>query len=93
MTVGVLRLELAVTDARSLKDKRRVVKSIKDRLANRFKVSVAEVDALDAHQRAVIGVAVVSNDPVHAHRCLDRIVDFVRANRAAGLVDYEKWTC
>jgi len=93
MTVGVLTLNLAIFDSRSLKDKRRAIKSVKDRLASRFNVSVAEVDRLDSWQHAVLGVAMVSNDPTHVHGCLDRIVDFVRSSHAVSLIDYEKWTC
>jgi len=93
MTVGVLTLDLAVYESRSLKDKRRVIKSLKDRLTNRFRVSVAEVDHLDSWPRAVLGVAMVSNDPVHVHGSLDRIVDFVRGQRGVNLIEYEKRTC
>ena len=93
MTVGVLTMNLAIFESRSLKDKRRVVKSIKDRLSHRFNVSVAEVDRLDARQHAVLGVAMVSNEATYVHGCLDKIVDFVRAQGVASLLDYEKWTC
>ncbi len=56
-------------------------------------MSVAEVDHLDSWQRAVLGVAMVSNDPVHVHGSLDRIVDFVRGQRGVNLIEYEKRTC
>jgi len=62
MTIGVLQLELSVPDAMSLKDKRRVIKSIKDRIAHHNNVSIAEVGALDEHRRSILGVAMVSND-------------------------------
>jgi uncharacterized protein YlxP (DUF503 family) len=84
---------LAIYDAHSLKDKRRALKSVKDRLANRFNVSVAEVDRLDSRQHAVLGVAMVANDPTYVHACLDKIVGFVHGHRAVSLVDYEKRTC
>jgi len=90
MIVGILRLELAISDAHSLKDKRRVVKSIKERLIHSFHISVAEVDALDVWQRAVLGVAVVANESRFVHSCLDRIVDWVRKQRSVTLVDYER---
>lgn len=93
MTVGILRLELAVHESRSLKEKRRVVKSVKERLFNTFRVSVAEVDALDSWQRAVLGVALVANEPRLVHSCLDKIVDWVRKQRSVTLVDYTKDTC
>jgi len=61
MFVGVLRLRLDIVGARSLKDKRRVVKSFKERVQARLKVSIAEVGGLDDPRRASLGVAVVSN--------------------------------
>ena len=92
MIVGVLKIELAVREARSLKDKRRIIKSIKERLANTFNVSAAEVDALDAHQRAVLGVAVVANEARFVASCLDKIVDWIRLQRSVTLVDYTRDT-
>ena len=89
MIVGTLRIELAIFEALTLKDKRRVVKSLKDRLTSRFKVSVAEVEALDSHRRAVLGVAMVANDRRFVESCLDKVVDHVRLNRKASLVDYQ----
>lgn len=62
MFVGVLRLVLTIPGSRSLKDKRRVALSLKERLQNRLRVSAAEVGALDNHRIAEIAVAVVSND-------------------------------
>ena len=92
MIVGILRIELAIHEAHSLKDKRRVIKSIKDRLFQKFRVSVAEVDNLDVWQRAVLGVAMVANEPRYVHSCLDKIVDWVRRQNSATLVDYTKET-
>lgn len=88
MTVGVLTLELGIFDARSLKDKRRTLKSVKDRLRNGFSVSVAEVDELDSWQRAVLGVAMVGNETRFVHSCLDKIVDWIRKQRSITLIDY-----
>ena len=78
MTVGVLELRLAIRQALSLKDKRRVVKSLKDRLRSRFDVAVAEVDLQDARQQAVLGVAVVGNDESVLGSVLNKVVDYVR---------------
>ncbi len=88
MIVGVLEVELAVFGAVSLKDKRRVVKSLKDRLAHRYNISIAEVDALDSHQRAVLGVAMVANESRYVESCLSKVVDHLRNAREASLVDY-----
>jgi len=89
MTVGVLQIELAVPDAMSLKDKRRVVKSIKDRIAHGHNVSVAEVGALDEHRRAILGIAMVANDRRYVEGGLSKLVDFVRAVPQASLIDFQ----
>ncbi|MBL0922051.1 MAG: DUF503 domain-containing protein [Phycisphaerales bacterium] len=74
MLIGVLQFELIVPESRSLKDKRRVVKSVKDRLHREHLVSVAEVEALDHHRIAVMGLALVSNSSVYIHSVFDRIL-------------------
>jgi uncharacterized protein len=89
MIIGVLQLELSIGDAMSLKDKRRVVKSIKDRIAYRHNVSIAEIGALDEHRRSIIGIAMISNDARYVEGALSKIVDFVRAVSLADLVDYQ----
>ena len=63
-------MEIHVEDSHSLKDKRHVVKSLKDRLRAHFNVSVAEIGHLDSWQSAVIAVATVSNDRMHAEQVL-----------------------
>ena len=88
MTVGILRLELAVYDSFSLKDKRRAIKSVKDKIAHRYNVSVAEVDLLDSMRHAVLGVAMVSNDHAYVEGALSKIVDFVRTQHQADLEEY-----
>jgi hypothetical protein len=87
--VGTLRIELAVFEATSLKDKRRMIKSLKDRLAHRFNVSVAEVEELDSHRRAVLGAAMVANDRRFVESCLDKMIDHVRLDPKLSLIDYE----
>jgi len=89
MVIGALRLKFAIFGAASLKDKRRVIKSLKDRLAGRFNVSVAEIGSLDHRQQAELGVVLVSNDGRFVTSCLDKVVDYVRLDRSASLVDYE----
>jgi len=89
MVVGVLQVELSIPDAMSLKDKRQAVKSIKDRLAVGHNVSVAEVGALDEHRRAILGIAMVSNDARYVEGGLSKLVDFIRKNPRASLVDYQ----
>ena len=89
MVIGVLQVELWIGDAVSLKDKRRVLTSIKDRLHREYNVSVAEVDRQDAHQVAVLGIAAVSNSAPHAQGVLDKILDWIRQNRQVVLNDQQ----
>ncbi len=89
MVVGTLRFRLALYEATSLKDKRRLVRSLKERLAGRYNVSVAEVGSLDHRRQAELGVAVVANDRRFVAGCLDTIVEYVRNDVSVSLVDWE----
>ncbi len=88
MVVGTLRVRLVIRESRSLKDKRRVVQGLCDRIRSRFNVSASEVDLLDQRQQAVLGVAVATNDRCFADQVLAKIVDLVRQAPGAALVDY-----
>ena len=87
MFVGVLQAELSIPGAYSLKDKRHVVKSVLDRLRREHAVSAAEVGDLDTWNRAVIGVAFVSNEARHAESHLQQIVNRLQRERDAVLLD------
>jgi uncharacterized protein len=89
MIVGILQLELSIDDAMSLKDKRRVVKSLKDRIAHGHNVSIAEVGALDEHRRSILGIAMVANERGYVEGALSKLVDFVRKVPSVGLEDYQ----
>ncbi len=89
MIVGSLTVDLVVVDARTLKDKRRVVQSLKQRLQNRFNVSVAEVGYNENARRCQLGLAVVSNESRAVQSQLDKIVDVIRVAKGLSLVDYE----
>ena len=84
MVVGVLQLELSIGDAMSLKDKRRVVKSLKDRIAHGHNVSIAEVGALDEHRRSILGMAMVSNDSRVRRRRAEQAGRFCADGAAGG---------
>lgn len=89
MHVGILQVEISIPDAMSLKDKRQVVKSLKDRIAHGHNVSIAEVGALDEHRRSIIGMAMVSNDKRYVEGALSKLVDFIRMVPQASLIDYQ----
>lgn len=89
MIVGSLRVRLLIRDSRSLKDKRQVVRSIKDRLRNGFNVSIAEVEAQDHRQLAVLGLAMVSNETKLVRAAFEQIVAALRVHPVAELLDHE----
>ncbi len=74
MTVGLLTLDLHIPDARSLKDKRQVLRSLKDSLRGQFNVAVAELDHHDAWQRSVVGVVTLSNEEQHVENTLQKVL-------------------
>lgn len=72
-TIGVLTLELRLEASHSLKEKRHVVKSLKDRLRHKFNVAVAEIDHQDLWQRGVVAAVTVSGDHGHAESVLQAV--------------------
>ncbi|MGH9795630.1 MAG: DUF503 domain-containing protein [Candidatus Acidiferrales bacterium] len=70
MPIGLLTLEIHIPDAQSLKDKRQVIRSLKDRLRARFNVAVAELDHQQLWQRSVVGVVTLSGDEKHLEESL-----------------------
>ena len=90
MHVGVCTIELHLPGNGSLKGKRSVLKSVIARVGREFNVSIAEVDAQDAWQRAVLGVACVSSSAGYAHGLLEQVVRWIETNGGdVVLVSYE----
>jgi uncharacterized protein YlxP (DUF503 family) len=79
VTIGIARLALFIGASHSLKDKRMVLRRIKDLVRQKFNVSIAEVAENDVWQRAVLGLAVVGNDRRFVDSALDEVIGFVRA--------------
>ena len=73
-------------ESQSLKDKRQVLLSVKDRLRQKFNLSVAEVDGQDLWQKAVLGLACVANDGRHVNQVLDQALNMIRSNPAVEIV-------
>lgn len=76
-SLGVLTLTLHIPGCASLKEKRGRLKPLLARLHKNYNVSAAEIDYLDVHQNSVISVALVSNDPKHTRRVLQKIADWI----------------
>ncbi len=88
MIVGVATADLHIPHARSLKEKRRVVKSLLDRVAHKYRVSAAEVEHQDLRQRTQLGFALVNSDRRHAIATLESIHRVVAARDDAFLTDW-----
>ncbi len=87
MVISVIQFIIEIPGANSLKDKRRIVKSIKDRLIQRYKLSVAEVDNQDSIRTAHIAAVIVSNSKQHGESILHKALQFVEDNIPGYLVD------
>jgi len=90
MIVGVMAWELVLAGCQSLKDKRRIVKSLKDRLHNRFQVAVAETGHLDLWQRAELTTCAVSSARVQTEKVLQRLDDFVAADPRVRIISAQR---
>lgn len=88
MTIGICRIELYLPSCQSLKDKRRLLKSLITRIQNKFCVSVCELEQNDLRQKALLGVAVISNASVHANQILSKVIDLVQQETEIVLMDY-----
>ncbi len=90
MSVGVCTIRIRLPENHSLKDKRKVVKSVVTRVRNRFNVAVAELDDQDLWQLATIGVACISNDAHQIDTVLSKVVDFITQSRLdIEILDYD----
>jgi len=76
-----------VAQAFTLKDKRRVIKGFKDKLLHGFNVSVAEVEGLESHRRAVLAIAMVSNDHAYVEGALQKIINLAATHRDMILIE------
>lgn len=89
MTIGFCQINLHLPQANSLKGKRRILKSLIDRIRKRFNVACAEVAENGKWQKAVLGITCISNSRRHADVMLSKAVDLVREEREAILLDYK----
>jgi hypothetical protein len=88
MTIGVLKIELSLFNARSLKQKRITLKSLKDRLRRSFNVSVAETDNHNKWQRASLSVVSVGTDNRMINSILSKVVELVKNTHSVELLNY-----
>lgn len=87
--VAVGTVELHLPDVGSLKEKRRALKGVKEKVRHRFEVSVAEVDHQDSWQRATLAVACVSQDSRHANEVVSKALDFIESLVDGHVIDIQ----
>jgi len=87
MRIGALHVSFHIAHAQSLKEKRMVMRSLKDRLRNTFNVSVAEVGSNDKWQLGEIGIATVGNETRFVNSALEKIKNFIQSNPAIRVID------
>ena len=89
MVIGVVTVDLTIPGSTSLKEKRMVLRSLKERLRNNFNVSIAELDDHDKWQKAVLGLASIGSEKKYVNGTLDKALDLIKEFRRAELVDYQ----
>jgi len=90
MFVGIVRVELHLPGAASLKDKRAVIRSLKERIRSRTNAAVAEVDHQDLWQRATLGLAVVSSENAHVSELLQGVRGIIESRPEATVLDWQE---
>jgi len=86
MIVGLCTVELRFPDAQSLKNKRKVLVSLKTKLQNQFNISIAEIDENDLWQKATLGIASVANETARVNQTLDHVLNVIRGNPSLELL-------
>ena len=89
MIIGLLTVELNIPGCGSIKEKRRVIKSLKERMRSRFNISVSEVDNHDKWQRASIAIANISTDKAHVNSILSNVLNFIERFDHAHIADHQ----
>lgn len=88
MVIAVLKVDLYLHGAASLKDKRTIIRGIKDRLNNKFNISLAEIDFQDKWQRAQLGIVQVGNDYKYLEKNMNTIFGMLDSNTSAEIVEH-----
>ena len=87
MVIGVLQMRIRLPESESLKEKRRVIKSITSRIRNKFNVSVSEVDCNDSWQLCTLGVVHVGSSRPYGDEVLNHVINLARAVKQIEVID------
>lgn len=88
MVIGTCSIEIHIPESNSLKSKRQILRRIKDRIKNRFNVSIAEVENNDLWQRTTLGVAVVANQGKYVNQLLSQVIEQLNKESGVVVLDY-----
>ncbi len=89
MVIGTCSIQLYLAESGSLKRKRQFIKRIKDRVRNKFNVSIAEIEDNDLWQRATLGVSTVANDKRFINEILSKVVQQIESENGVEVLDYQ----
>lgn len=89
MHIGVLRVHFQIFQARSLKEKRQVMNSVKGRLQSRFNVSVAEIGSQELWEAGELGVAMVGSDRRYVNGAMEKVLAFLNSNPAIRIIEHD----
>ncbi|KAA3658194.1 MAG: DUF503 domain-containing protein [Calditrichaeota bacterium] len=87
MLVAICQIELMIFDSHSLKDKRSVIKSLKDRISQKFNISIAEVAEHDNQRKCTFGIAIVSNEKRHLEKTYTNILNLIGQNQRVEIIN------
>lgn len=90
MVVGIIKIKVHISWVNSLKEKRKVVKSISAKIRNKFNISVGEVEEQDTHRIIVLGLSCVSTNSSHADSMLDNVINYMESNMEGEIVGIER---
>lgn len=89
MFVGIIKLQIRIYNSSSLKEKRRIIKSLIDRTKNKFNVAIAEIGENDTWRKAIIGISLVSNSKYAIDKQICYLFNFLESNPDIEIIDTE----
>ncbi|MBI4550618.1 MAG: DUF503 domain-containing protein [Candidatus Omnitrophica bacterium] len=89
MHIGSLQIKLRISEANSLKSKRFVIRSLQTRIRSKFNVSVSEIGDQDLWQSSLVGICMVAGERAYVNEVLDKVLDLVRSETRAELIDFK----
>lgn len=88
MVIGYLKVEIMIPEARSLKEKRMIIKSIKDQARARFNISIAQLDSHNRWQHAIIGIAAIGNDCSSLNKMMSNFLKWLEMQKSIYIIKH-----